>query len=585
MPSLAKLTALISAIAAIFGGYARADPAPAGADGGAAPSPSEDLNKEADGRAHYDKGRKLVDSGAYGPALAEFLEARRLWPNQWAPATAAAKCLQMLERSDEAFDILATLLRDQGDRLPAKTKTAVQQQIIELSTRVGTVEILNAEPGASLTIDGQSRGEYPPIAPLRVAAGSHWIRVYKEGFVPVETRVDVAGSHSSAVTLSMEKLARAGVLRVEEKRGGGLDVVVDGSVVGKTPWEGSIAVGSHSVALRGPEEVGSLPEVVSIQEKARKAITLSAEPLAASIAIKPSPVEASVAVDGIFVSRGAWEGRMHPGSHSIRVVADGYFTEERKVALQRGQGPALKIELRRDPDAIRWRRPGRFGLEVGLGLATAKTLGGEVAGTCAGECEAGAGIGAQVVVHVGYEIWNGFGFGASVGYLRVQQALEGRVMALQPVGLPEASGAGDDTLKLRGFRASLWASYRVGEGRVRGRLRLGAGALVGTMSDVRTGQFVGSDRQAFQMGPVVEAPTTAWFHVAPEAKVAWLFMDRWELSAGLEGMILIAPEQPAWSAETQVYAASDGNATFPAQTLAGQVIGVFVPGLSVRHDF
>jgi len=63
----------------------------------------------------------------------------------------------------------------------------------ELRKLVGTIEIEEAEPGATIVIDGQNRGDYPPLVPLRVGRGSHTVRVHKAGFVPFETRVDVAG--------------------------------------------------------------------------------------------------------------------------------------------------------------------------------------------------------------------------------------------------------------------------------------------------------------------------------------------------------------------------------------------------------
>src|SRR5258706_542611 len=79
--------------------------------------------------------------------------------------------------------------------------------------------ITPAEPGAAITIDGQSRGEFPALAPLRVATGSHAVRVTKEGFESFATRVEVAGGQSVRVVARLHALTRSGRLRVAEQRG------------------------------------------------------------------------------------------------------------------------------------------------------------------------------------------------------------------------------------------------------------------------------------------------------------------------------------------------------------------------------
>jgi hypothetical protein len=63
--------------------------------------------------------------------------------------------------------------------------------------------------------------------------------------------VQVAGGQSARVAVKMPALARdrSGRLRVVEQGGRALDVVVDGVVVGKTPWEGPLATGEHVIVL------------------------------------------------------------------------------------------------------------------------------------------------------------------------------------------------------------------------------------------------------------------------------------------------------------------------------------------------
>ena len=163
----------------------------------AAAQPAHDVSApaSADPRAeaqrHFAKGNALFKSGALGAALPEFLESRRLYATQSATSNAAL-CLAQLQRFDEALDMYEALLREFPD-LAADMKAEAQAEVVRLRGLVGSIDLDRAEIGATIAVDGRSRGEYPPVGPLRVAAGSHVVRVYKDGFEPFEGHVDVMG--------------------------------------------------------------------------------------------------------------------------------------------------------------------------------------------------------------------------------------------------------------------------------------------------------------------------------------------------------------------------------------------------------
>src|SRR5262249_54412892 len=202
---------------------------------------------------------------------------------------------------------LEDLLRTSAD-LPADTKQAAQRKIAELRERVGTIEITSAEPGAAITIDGQSRGEFPALAPLRVATGGHAGRITNEGFEPFVTRAEGRGGRPVGVVAKLHALTQSGRLRVAEQRGRALLLLVDGGVVGKTPFDGPLGVGDHVLWLRGEGEIGTPPVRVHIDQGQITPITLAAEELSAAIRVEPVPVSASVAIDQITVGRGIWGG-------------------------------------------------------------------------------------------------------------------------------------------------------------------------------------------------------------------------------------------------------------------------------------
>ncbi|NUO53218.1 MAG: PEGA domain-containing protein, partial [Polyangiaceae bacterium] len=294
-----------------------------------------DAAAKADAEAHFKKGLELLGEEAWAAALAEFLRSREIFPTRTATNNVAV-CLRKLKRFDESLDMYVTLLRE-FPNMPEDKKSAAQKEISELQQLVGTVDIAGAEPGASIVVDGKPRQDFPLLEPLRVSAGTHTIRLFKEGFQPFEQSVDVAGGQTARITAKMPALAASGRLRVAEKDGKRLEVVVDGAVVGVTPWEGSISVGDHVVFLRGDGDLGTQPAAAPIAKGEATSLTLVAETLEASVLIDVQPPSASVRIDGVHVGRGIWDGRLRKGAHSVEALYEGYFPVKRDITLERGE--------------------------------------------------------------------------------------------------------------------------------------------------------------------------------------------------------------------------------------------------------
>ncbi|WP_437937922.1 kelch repeat-containing protein [Sorangium sp. So ce341] len=571
---------------------ASAAPAPPSAAAAPAPPPSDAVEPPpavdpvAEARAHFERGLDLYRQGAWEAALAEFLASRQDYPT-WSATSSAALCLQQLRRYDEALALFETLLGDFAQRLPPETRNAAQQAVVRLRGLVGTVDVADAEIGASIMVDGQHRGDYPLPAPLRVGAGSHVIRVYKDGFEPFETRVDVAGGQVVRILSRLQKLVESGRLRVIERNGKALDVLVDGYTVGKTPWEGPLSPGQHTVVLRGPGDLGTMPASVIIRLKQTTPLALFAEELSATLRIEPTPVCASVTVDGVALGSGIWEGRLSPGRHRIEVAAGGFVTAQREAVLARGARTVVSVPLER---VQLGRPPGRFLVELDAGPAFLPSFGGAAAVQCTGSCSMGVGAGGLGAIHAGYELWSGFGFGVTTGYLQVHQTVAARRMSLQiQDSLPDSSGAADDALALRGFLAGGWAGLSLGD-RHRFSVRLGAGALLGTVRDERTGTFTSASAMEFRLDPTVAQDPARFFVMTPEARGGLRLGDHLEVTAGLAAAVLVRLKEPVWTNPPEgAYGRIDLDrgffARFEQESLAGTVMVVIAPKIGMRYTF
>ncbi len=187
----------------------------------------------------------------------------------------------------------------------------------------------------------------------------------------------------------------------------------------------------------------------------------------------------------------------------------------------------------------------------------------------------------------GYELPSGFGFGLAAGFLLAEQSIQGRAASLQPVGLSgQAEGVLDHTLAIRrGFLVGPWVGFSFGE-RFPVHLRVAAGPLFAWIGDTRTGTFDPvRDGPSYPVGPLSVSAFTPFVHVTPDVRIGYRVTPRFEVSLGLDALVLVALDEPAWDANRQVNAGVDGIGTFPADRFVGRVIFGIAPGLGARYDF
>jgi hypothetical protein len=550
--------------------------------------PDESEAKRAEARGYFEAGVTHFDRGESSAALAAFLRSREVFPTRSATKNAAV-CLRREGRFDEALEMFEALLREFKD-LAATDRAFAEKEIESLRTSIGSLEIGGSEPGATIVVDGRARGAYPPPAPLRVGGGSHVVRVYKEGFAPFERRVDVASRQVVLVEARLPALTQAGRLSVTESSGNLLDVVVDNVVVGKTPWEGTVGAGAHTIALRGEGDLGTQPATTSVKLGELTKLSLAAEPLTTSIRLVPVPANAMVSIDAVVLGQGVWEGKLREGGHRIEVAAEGFVFSRQDVTLVKSERKALTVSLERDVSSPLWRRthPSRVFVGAEIGPAIGVTYGGDVRDACAGTCSSDVPFGLSVTGRGGYELPHGITLGLDVGYLVLSAGVSGRAAELSPRGLAPNAGTADETLGLRGVRFGPSAGLRLGEN-LPLTVRLGAGLFAGSAVDARRGRFATSGGTPYDVDLSESLPAT-YVYLAPEARIAKPLGAHLEAGLGVTGLALFALNQPAWRNEQPALAApagqqGDGVATFGRETIAGSVVVGVVPSIDVRYAF
>lgn len=525
---------------------------PATSASGAQPNAaSQEADSKERAKLHFVRGLELIQNESWDAALAEFLVSREIYATRVAVKNAAL-CLRQLKRYAAALAMYKELLQRFGTGMDASEKRAIEEAVAQLSDRVGELTITSSVPGATVIVAGLQVGRTPISEPILLDAGTHTVRVFKEGYLPFETQIPLAGRQKKAVQAELHALAESGTLTVAEAEGRKLAVLVDGAEVGKTPWTGTLAVGPHAIVLRGDANLGTPPSSANVAASQATRLTLHAVPLEAELRVEPTPSNARVDIDGVAAGNGVWDGRLGVGQHRIEVSAEGFLAFRKDVAIGK-QRMVLPVMLDRDPTDPRWKASfrGYPYVEAMLGPALGASLGGSLDGACsAGDCvERSRPLGGAAMARAGYQFTRLFGAELGVGYLTLSESATRRIGA--QADFPVTSSDFEDTARLSGVLLGVSASVRPIEGRNL-LARLGAGLLRGRASFSNRGDFSGEAVRAsdptqrasvaFPIS-VPETSDTVWApFLAPEVRYGFRLAPRFVLDVGLTVMLLFPPE-------------------------------------------
>ncbi|MBK7580867.1 MAG: PEGA domain-containing protein [Myxococcales bacterium] len=549
---LAWVTLLVGALA--WPKPARAQPA--AGDASAAPVSEVDAKRE-EARKRFVKGLELVQNESWDAALAEFLASRELFPTQVALKNAAIS-LRQLKRNAEALSMYEELVQRFSDKLSPADKQSVNDAMTQLQRLVGEITVESNQAGARIVVDGQERGNSPLPKPVRVDAGTRSVRVFKEGFIPFETQVSIAGAQKKVVRATLSALAQSGKLAVQEAGGKTLEVVVDGATVGKTPWTGVLSIGTHTVFLRGEGDVGSPPTAAEVRANGTTTLRLEAVVLDGRLRVEPTPANARIDIDGVELGNGVWEGRLKSGAHKVELLAEGFLPYRRDVRLSAGQPEVLRVALERDLSSPMWStfRPHVY-VQLQGGLALGPSLGGGADDACsAGDCsDRGRPSGFLVGALGGYQLTSGLGLELFFGYLSVSEQVTRTKRGQADV--PARATDYRDKTRLSGPVAALAASYQFFEDTPL-TARLWAGVLRATARFENEGTFTGtlshSSGATFDFSEQVSIPETnqeLWVpFVGPEVRFGYRLSRHFMIDAGVAALFMFASSEKRYGTST-----------------------------------
>lgn len=201
-------------------------------------------------RQRFDRGLELYDAKDYTGALREFQGALEITRHPvvlynvalvYAQLGAPVECVRSVEE-----------LQGGGlNQLDVPSRDHLQLVYDEQKSRIGRLRIRANVEGAVIQLDNIEIGQNA-VEDMPIAAGEHIVSTIAQGYIPRRMRIVVPPNAAQEVNFQLQPLQTTLAHLVVTTDVPDVEVVVDGEVVGRTPFPASLAFspGSHAVTLR-----------------------------------------------------------------------------------------------------------------------------------------------------------------------------------------------------------------------------------------------------------------------------------------------------------------------------------------------
>ncbi len=207
-----------------------------------------------------------------------------------------------------------------------------------------------------------------------VVRGKYTIEASHADYRTVQTDINVIPGQVYMVVVEMSQGAFLGFLHIKTDVPGAavfLDNKGQGQV-GTTPWGNVLSTGKHTFWVEKPG-YKIIKQEFDIALAEQKRIDLELERMSfGSLLVKSNVEGAKVFVDGQFLGPAPLEEQVSPGSHKVKIEAEGLKDYETDVVVSRGQQTKTLVRLNN--------KPSRTSAWVSLGFSAALFIGGGVAG-------------------------------------------------------------------------------------------------------------------------------------------------------------------------------------------------------------
>jgi hypothetical protein len=234
--------------------------------------------------------------------------------------------------------------------MPSDRDLSLRITLPEVPKNAAPRLIIYSKPdGAALKIDEVDSGVTPWSG--EIAEGKHKISISAEGYLPESREVEAIKNREGDVSFLLQRRPGPAKLTVETEPADGVEISIDGAVVGTTPLAQAVTLepGEHQLQA-AKATFRTLAQTVTAEQGSSIAVKLSLspapkDPLPPTIALNTEPVGARAYVDGKLVGETPVRIKSVSGPHDLKLMLDGYISRTSKIVLPADSGFELRVAV------------------------------------------------------------------------------------------------------------------------------------------------------------------------------------------------------------------------------------------------
>ena len=222
--------------------------------------------------------------------------------------------------------------------VPKKRARKVEVKPLKIVGTEIPIAILTKPEGAEIFIDHESRGTGKGHT---VSVGTHRLRIVKDGYRPIEETIDVDEKHT-IFEYTLEKIEDVGLEITTEPDSA--TIYIDGVKVGLSPVGTFYLPGKYPIRIERAWYVAYEDSIEIKEPETKKEYVL--QPDFGEITVTSSPQSnLDIYINGIdqHVKTPHTFFRQRPGTYNIQARSQYYETEEREIALKRGEKKRVRL--------------------------------------------------------------------------------------------------------------------------------------------------------------------------------------------------------------------------------------------------
>jgi tetratricopeptide (TPR) repeat protein len=201
------------------------------------------------------------------------------------------------------------------------------------------------EPGASVKIDDNDAGKTPVTVPL--LPGPHTVAVTQADGRSAEQQLDVKpGKKKIDMLVEMPREAGGPATLSVQSDPPNANVLVDGAVAGRTPYQGELMPGEHIIAVELDGHMREERKVVAREGRdASVSFALAAMPKTPALAVESEPIGAQVILDGKERGRTPFLAPLDKGKHEVVLKLEGHREVGTFFAMPPDRDLSIRLDL------------------------------------------------------------------------------------------------------------------------------------------------------------------------------------------------------------------------------------------------